>query len=291
MRALGLKSLRLAAAALACLLCSACTGLFLHPDRVFHLPNLMLGTKAEDVEIVTPDGLSLHALWMPVPPELRNASLLYLHGNAENLSGHAHMVSWLPRHGYQVLALDYRGFGRSQGEADLAGAHVDAEAALSWLLAKGHDETGPVMVYGQSLGGSIAIRALAQSNQRNQVAALVSDSAFASYRRIAREKLSLLWLTWPFQWPLSFLISDQLAAEDVIAYLAPMPILLMHGEADAVVPVSHVHRLFDAAGEPKQLILVDNGHHIDGTQRRAAREGFLQFLQGVVDVKTPLRIE
>lgn len=266
---------------LCCSALSACTGIFLQPDRVVHYPKRALGTPAEEVWITSADGTRLRALLMPTAIKPK-ATLLYLHGNAENLSTHAHLVSWLPAQGYQVLALDYRGYGGSEGIQEIDGVHADAQAALAWLVNKPRDETGPIIVYGQSLGGSIATYLVAHSPLRKQISALIVDSAFSSYRRIAREKLGQFWLTWPFQWPLSFSISDRYASEDAIASISPIPLLLMHGDHDAVVDASHAQRLYDAAREPKQLWLVKGGQHIDATFHPDIRVRFLDFLQKVV---------
>lgn len=263
---------------LACALLGGCTTIFLQPDRVAYYPKRPLGTPAEDVWITSGDGTRLHALRMPTPTKPK-ATILYLHGNAENLSTHAHLVSWLPAQGYEVLALDYREYGQSGGDRDIDGVHQDAEAALAWLVARGAEKTGPIIVYGQSIGGSIAIRLVATSPLRSQVRALVSDSAFSSYRRIAREKLGSVWLTWPLQWPLSLLMSDRYAAIDAVAKISPIPLLIIHGDEDIVVDVSHAQRLFDAAREPKQLWIVPGGHHIDATFRLPVRERFLAYLQ------------
>ncbi len=264
-----------------CIGLSGCTSVFVHPDRIAHLQERPFGTPTEDVWIKTRDGSRLHALYMPAQGA-RRATVLHLHGNAENVSSHAHMVSWLPAQGYAVLALDYRGYGRSEGEADVDTIHQDAEDALAWLAARGEHDTGRLIVFGQSIGGSVAIRLIASSPWRAHVAAVVADSAFSSYRRIAREKLSQLWLTWPLQWPLSLLISDHYAAIDVVADISPIPLLLIHGERDFIVDPSHTKRLYDAAREPKSLWLIPEGTHIDAMHRKAERARFLEFLNDAV---------
>lgn len=276
----------LLAALLLGLMLSGCTGIFLHPDRVDYAPGRPLGVPAEDVWLTAADGQQLHALLMPAQGQPR-ATLLFLHGNAENLSSHARIMTWLPAQGYAVLALDYRGFGRSQGEAGVAEIHADAEAALAWLVAQGRDRTGPLVVYGQSIGASVAIRFVAGSPLRNHVAALIADSPFSSYRGIAREKLDAVWLTWPLQWPLSLLISDRHSAIDVVADLSPIPLLLVHGERDLVVPASHSQRLYDVAREPKALWLIPDGKHIDAPRREAMRARLLEFLDGIVQPAKP----
>ncbi len=265
---------------LSCLILSGCTSVFLQPDRVPYFADRPLGTPTEDVWIAAPDGQKLHALYLPAHGRAR-ATVLYLHGNAENLSTHVRAVEWLPAQGYSVLALDYRGYGRSSGKASIRGVHEDAAAALAWLAAQQGEADMPVIVYGQSLGASIAIRSVASSPFRDTVAAVVAESPFARYRGIAREKLSQVWLTWPLQWPLSLLISDRYAAIDVVNQLSPIPLLLIHGAHDVVVDVRHSQRLYAAAGLPKDLWVIPQGGHIDATRRESVRERLLAFLAGI----------
>jgi fermentation-respiration switch protein FrsA (DUF1100 family) len=256
---------------------SGCTSVFLQPDHVRYFAGRAPDTPVHDVRITAPDGTALHAQYLPAQAPLRG-TVLFLHGNAENLSSHIHMVTWLPAAGYAVLALDYRGYGESAGSAGIDGVHQDAAAALAWLVARGTAETGPLIVYGQSLGASVAIYLVATSPLRTHVSALIADSAFSSYRRIAREKLDAFWLSWPLQWPLSWLISDRYAAIDVVARISPIPLLLLQGDADAVVDVSHARRLYEAAHEPRQLWIVPGGHHIDAVRRPQIRERLIDYL-------------
>jgi fermentation-respiration switch protein FrsA (DUF1100 family) len=273
------RSCRTLAVLWLCLVLGGCTGLFLYPDRVRHLPDRALGTPVEELWIPAADGSGLHALFLPAQGP-RRATLLFLHGNAENLSSHAHAVSWLPAQGYAVLALDYRGYGRSQGSANVDAVHQDAAAVLAWLTAQDAAVTGPLIVYGQSLGGSVAIRLAAQAEaaQRQRLAAVIADSAFSSYRGIAREKLSQAWLTWPLQWPLSLLVSNRYSALDVVDRISPIPLLLIHGERDAVVDASHARRLYAEAQDPKAIWLIPEGRHIDAVRREPVRRQLLQYL-------------
>jgi uncharacterized protein len=277
LRASGLCERRgIAALALMCVLLGGCTSVFLFPDRVHHFPDRSLGTPVRDAWIPAVDGGRLHALDLPGAGTPR-AAVLFLHGNAENLSSHIHAINWLPARGYHVLALDYRGYGRSSGKAGIDAVHEDAQAALAWLAAR---EPGmPLIVYGQSLGGSIALRLVAQAPQRQRIVAVVAESAFASYRDIAREKLAQAWLTWPLQWPLSWLISDRHAAIEVVDRISPIPLLLIHGEQDRIVEVHHAQRLFEAAAEPKALWRIPEGRHIDALAREPLRLRLLEFLE------------
>src|SRR6185295_19270284 len=109
--------------------------------------------------------------------------------------------------------------------------------------------------------------------------ALVVDSAFSSHRDITREKLATFWGTWLFQYPLSWTVTDEYSPLAAIEQIAPLPLLLVHGERDVIIPPEHSKRLFAAAGEPKELWLVPDVGHIGAFQRSDMRERFVAYLQ------------
>ena len=140
-----------------------------------------------------------------------------------------------------------------------------------------------MIVFGQSLGGSLAITALAASPLRHQVRALVIEGAFTSYRALAREKLADFWLTWPLQAPLALTIDDSYRPIDVIGELAPLPLLIVHGEADRVVPPDHAVALYEAARPPKTLWLVPGAGHIAAFTTSANRAELVAYLIQILD--------
>jgi hypothetical protein len=264
--------MRAAVAALA-LLAAGCTQLFLHPGKVQALHPDQLGLRYEDVWLAAPDGAKLHGWWLP-PAAPARGTVLHLHGNAENISTFIKAVDWLPGAGYGVLLVDYRGYGRSGGTATIHAVHEDARLALDAALAR----PGPLFVFGQSLGGSAAIHAVARHPHSARVAAVITEGAYSSYRRIAREKMGQAWFTWALQWPLSFLFSDRYAAEHSAGALAPVPLLVVHGERDEVVALSHARRLFEAAREPRELWIVPGSGHVNAFTRAENRERLLAYL-------------
>jgi fermentation-respiration switch protein FrsA (DUF1100 family) len=265
---------------------SACTGLVFYPTREYALTPDQIGLAYREVDFLTADGIRLHGWFLPAEPP-RVGSILFAHGNAENISTHIGSVAWLPAAGFDVLLFDYRGYGRSEGAPSLAGLQLDFEAALRLLLEAPEFGTDRVVVFGQSLGAALAITALADSPNRDRVQGLVVEGAFTSYRDLAREKLGGFWLTWPLQWPLGFTIDDRYRPIEAIARLAPMPVLLIHGEDDRVVPAHHARDLFAAAGEPKDLWLVPETGHIQAMARPEVRAHLLDYLHTVLgDPKT-----
>ena len=260
------------------LLLSGCTGAFFQPDRLVHATPASLGLAYEPVTLQAADGVELFAWFLPAQGETRG-TLLFLHGNAENISTHFANIAWMPAQGFNVLALDYRGYGGSQGAPSIAGAQLDIDAALQALLARRETAGGRVAILGQSLGASLAIHYVAHSKYRDRVCALVADSAFADYRLIVKEKLASFVLTWPLQWLPAITVDDEYSPKRAVAAVSPIPLLLIHGEADQIVPAHHSRLLYERAAEPKQLWLVPGAAHIQAMRDAQVRERLIDYLR------------
>ncbi|MGA9031180.1 MAG: alpha/beta fold hydrolase [Sulfuricaulis sp.] len=258
-----------------------CSGMFFFPYRGQVLSPEQLGLKYEDVYFTASDGIRLHAWLLPAEGKALG-TILFLHGNAENISTHIMSVRWLPAQGYNVFLLDYRGYGASEGEPSVEGVQEDVNAAMRTLLSRPDVNPDRLVVFGQSLGGSIAIYNVAHSPYRQHIRALAVESAFASYRQIAREKLADFWLTWPLQYPLSWTVSDAYSPSDAVAGVSPIPLLVIHGDHDAIVPLHHGQRLYELAREPKQLWVVPGGGHIQAFQYQTYRDRFVAYLTEVL---------
>ena len=137
--------------------------MFFYPDSATYATPAQLGVRAEDVQIVTADGSRLHGWFLPAAGNAKG-TVLHLHGNAANVSNHLPLVSWLPARGYNVLMVDYRGFGRSQGRPSLDGIVDDAAAALAHLRTRPDVDASELIVLGQSIGGATALRLLARDS-------------------------------------------------------------------------------------------------------------------------------
>ena len=257
---------------------TGCTPLFFHPTREHVLTPDQVGLAWRDVWFESADGVRLHGWFLPAEGPSKG-TVLFLHGNAQNISTHLGGVAWLPGRGYNVFLLDYRGYGSSAGVPDLDGLHRDAAAALTATF--GLDDVDPtrVVLFGQSLGGAIAIDTLAVSPDKARVRALIVEGAFAGYRRIAREVLSRTWLTWPLQGPLSLTVADDYDPERAIASIAPVPVLIIQGEDDAIVDPGHARDLYAAANQPKALWLVPGAPHIAALRTPAMRDRFVAWLE------------
>lgn len=258
---------------------NGCSSLLFHPERELVLTPDRLGVPYRDARLTTPDGIDLHAWFIPAycagkVPCPAKADILFLHGNAENVSTHTFAVLWLVLHGYNLFAIDYRGFGRSGGSVSLSGAETDAQTAMTFLLDK--SPRTPLFVFGQSIGAAIAVSAVAKYDRQSELAGVVIDSAFSSARRIAREKVASLWLLWAFQYPLSYLVPENDPQGNIAKIRVPK--LFLTTRDDIVVPSAHTERLFAAATKPKELLTVPAGGHIRALSDPSAKAALLNFL-------------
>ena len=267
---------------LTALLLGGCNSLFFQPNRIgYYFPH-QFGLEHEDVFFESTDGTRLTAWWLPAQGTPRG-TIVYFHGNGANISNHLVIVRWLPAAGYSVFLFDYRGYGVSEGEPSRAGLIQDGVAAIAAVRARPDVDPRRLVVFGQSLGGAVAIGALARAGTQG-VRALVVEGAFGSYREEARRFMNEHWLFWPFQYPAALLFfSDEHRAYDDLAALADLPFLVIHSTGDTTVPLANGERLYEAfPGPDKQLWIVDSSIHVgtfvpDGSPWRAR---LLDFLAG-----------
>ncbi len=258
---------------------SGCQRLFFFPTTDHYWDPADAGLIYEDVFFEAPDGTPLHGWFLPSRAEETHGTVLFFHGNAQNVSTHVVAVWWLPREGFNVFLFDYRGFGHSEGRPTFNGVHLDAEAALRTVLEMDGVEAGRLIVFGQSLGATVAVTAVAHWEEAPPVG-LIAESPFASYRGITREKLGDFWLTWPFQYPLSWFVGDDYAPLDHVGLLAPMPLLLIVAEDDRTIPPHHGEILFEAAGEPRYLWRIEGARHNQPLADPRVRRRFAETLRG-----------
>tara|TARA_Y100001001_G_scaffold33261_1_gene27642 strand:- start:528 stop:1403 length:876 start_codon:yes stop_codon:yes gene_type:complete len=268
--------------AIAAVLQTGCSSVFFYPDNATYITPDRLNLDFEDVYLDTADGETLHGWWLPaLTYEPAKGTIYYLHGNAQNVSAHILNVAWLPEKGYNVFTLDYRGYGQSTGAPDIEGALHDAETGLRWLTHQEHTEDRPLYLLGQSLGGALSIALASEWTQRNEQPTLdgiILDGTFSGFRYIAREKLDLFWLTWPFQYPLSWTIPDDYEGTDRIADLSPVPVMVIHSVRDGIIPFEHGVRLYEAAEQPKEFLQTDTPHAATFVIP-AYREAVLEFME------------
>jgi uncharacterized protein len=228
------------------------------------------GLRFENVSFRSSDGTPLHGWFIPAKSGKPQGTVVFSHGNAGSIGHHLGFVTWLAEAGYQVLMFDYRGFGKSGGQVDRRGMINDVKAAFSYAGSRRDVDSRRLISYGHSLGGAKSVTALAETPVKG-LRAIVIDGAFASYQDMARILGGQLGAS---------LVTDELAPEGFVGKLSPVPLLVIHGTRDEVVPVSQGRRLFESAREPKTFFEVKTGRHGDSLSRDhgAFRKRMLNWL-------------
>ena len=192
--------------------------------------------------------------------------VLYLHGNGSNMGANVEHANRFHRLGLSVFAIDYRGYGKSQGDfPSESQVYEDAQLAWDYLVQQRGVNPNQIYIYGHSLGGAIAIDL---ALRHPEAAGLIVEGSFTSTRAMVDFQKGLFWL-FPIDWLLTQRF-DSLSKVDRLQ----MPVLFIHGTADNVVPVEMSKKLFDAAPEPKQLYIVSDGGH-----NNVAQIGGAEYLQ------------
>lgn len=214
------------------------------PDVAAVLPG------AEEVTFPTEDGLRLAAWFVPTTGDANGGTVVVLNGNAGNRSHRAPLARALAEKGYGVLLVDYRGYGANPGRPTEDGLIADARAAVAYLETRPDVDADQIAYFGESLGAAVAIGLAEQ----RPPAALVLRSPFVSLPDIAS-------VHYPFL-PTSGLLWDHYPNLDRISRI-DAPILIVAGSADSIVPPSQSQRLFEAASEPKEFVMIEGADHND----------------------------
>ncbi|MEX5541215.1 alpha/beta hydrolase [Pseudomonas poae] len=226
-------------------------------------------------------GQNIHGWWYPADRQDAPA-ILYLHGVRWNLTGQLFRIEQLHALGYSVLAIDYRGFGQSQGDLP-SETSVYEDARIAWERFKVlQPDPGKRLIYGHSLGGAVAIDLAAQLGQQTPlpVRGLVIESTFTSLADVATAVADT---SLPVRW----LLSQKFDSIDKIADIH-MPLLVVHGLDDRYVPPRFSEQLFEAAREPKRLLLVPGASHNNSLS--LAGRNYRQALDTLMQTEMPTQV-
>jgi fermentation-respiration switch protein FrsA (DUF1100 family) len=207
------------------------------------------GIAIEDAWFETEDGSRLHG-WF-VPAANPRAVVLFAHGNAGNLTHRVDILDALGRGlGASVLVFDYRGYGRSAGRPTVEGILADARAARRWLARRAGVDESQIVLVGESIGGAVMVDLAARDGARG----LVLENTFTSLPDVA---------AYHYPWlPVRLVMRSQLnSLARIRDYHGPL--LQFHGDADRIIPFQLGQKLFEAANEPKQLVVIPFGDHND----------------------------
>jgi fermentation-respiration switch protein FrsA (DUF1100 family) len=217
--------------------------LIYYPTRRLEATPGEYGLPFEDVRVTAEDGVRLHGWYVPGS---RPVTVLWCHGNAGNVSHRVENLRLLrDRLGVGTLLFDYRGYGESDGTPSEIGTYRDARAYRVWLRER---TAGPVVYFGRSLGAAVAAALAVEAPP----AALVLETPFTSVRAMANATLP----------GAGYLFRTRYDTLGLVGRIRA-PVLVLHGDADEVVPFHHGQAVFAAAREPKRFFRIPGAHHND----------------------------
>ncbi len=209
------------------------------------------GLHLEEVWLMTEDGVKLNAWFLPNPASPK--VLLWFHGNAENIGMGLEQMKAFSRFGSNLLAVDFRGYGKSEGKPDEPGVYRDADAAYRYLVEARHFEPRNIFIYGHSLGGAVAT----DLASRHECGGLIVESSLSSAREMARRILRI-----PF---MEYVTKTRFDSVGKIARVRA-PVLIIHGTQDKVIPFTMGQELYQAARQPKSFMPIEGAGHDDPFQ-------------------------
>ncbi len=229
------------------------------------VPQEAYGVQIEDVWLHTADGVKINAFFHSNPDSKQ--VLLWFHGNAENIGYGLSQMRELATAGTSILAVDYRGYGKSEGSPYEAGVYKDADAAYDYLVKQRQFRPQDILIYGHSLGGAVAVNLAS----RRPCGGLIVQSSFTSARDMARRMLAI---------PLiAYVVQSRFDSVERIRDVHA-PILIAHGTRDDVVPLAMGQQLFAAAPEPKRFYPIQGAGHNDMLE--VGGEAYLACLKAFV---------
>ncbi len=224
-----------------------------------------IGLKYQNVQLVTADGVNLHGWFIPSNHAI--GTVVFFHGNAGNISHRLESIDVFNGLNLNVFIIDYRGYGKSEGKVTEKGTYRDAEAAWIYLTETRSISTNKIIIFGRSLGASIATWLASKKTP----AALIIESGFTSIPSIAKRIYPYL----PVRWLTHFKYDTKSYVKNLSS-----PVLVVHSKNDEIIPFDEGLELFNAAPKNKQFLEMRGGHN-DGflITGSAYIEGLRTFIQ------------
>lgn len=257
---------------------SACDSVLYYPTHdVVNKPEDS-GATVENIWFQNEEGAKLHGVYFRHLNTSRpaRAVFVFFHGNGSNLTGHFPHLIWTLKQDFDFFIFDYQGYGESPGEPTPKGTLLDGKAAVRYVASR-YPEL-PLIIFGQSLGGAVAMRTVIELKDEIKPGLIIVDSSFISYREVARNIVSRYGLGSVLS---IFLPSDEFAPVDRVAEIAPIPMLIYHGNLDQIVDYKFGLQIFEKAGSSKEFWTVFSGQHTDAFSKRhngIYKQALLDFL-------------
>ena len=241
-----------------------------HPVRMDPNHRVAPPSGGSDVWFTTADGYRLNGWFFESQTEPQVATVIFFHGNSGNISDVGWLGEWFAKQGFDVLLVDYRGYGASAGEpGDESGLYADGDAAVAFVVYEKRERPNRIALYGTSLGTTV----VADVASRHQIGAVIIESGLSSATSLATHRFS-----WLPQF-LHFLGKNDFESARKLGSVKA-PVLIAHGDPDPVIPTSEARLLFEAANDPKRLLIFPGaGHNVFGSVRDPYLNQVVEFIR------------
>ena len=229
------------------------------PDKNIRLPEQYGLSDFEEYFIYNSDNIKIQLWYKPAKKHL--PTIIYFHGNASHIGNRAGIFSALSNKGFGVLAVSYRGYGKSSGTPSEQGLYADARSAINFAINQKNIPLSDIIIYGESLGSGVAVQMASEMN----FAGLILQ---APYTSIADRASEIYWFL-----PVRMILQDNFNSLSKIAKIHS-PLLIFHGELDSVIPISQGKAIFDAAPQPKKAVYFSDIEHNNFDSETIANEVF-----------------
>jgi len=232
---------------------------FYYPNRTLYVDPDTVGLHPELVRYPSLDGKLLTALYFKTDQSPKG-TIVHFHGNYGNVSNHFPLSLFLMKYGFDVLAFDYEGYGASEGRPTAKNLVEDGIASVRYAQAHLRGPAKGVAVFGQSLGGAVAV---VVASDEPLVKGAVIEAAFSGHAAMARAALKRHVLTWPLYPFAPLFMNHSYDAIRFVGRISPRPVYFIHGDRDQIVPVQMSKDLYEKAGDPKKVWIVEGAGHLE----------------------------
>lgn len=242
--------------------------LIYYPYKQIEITPEYISLDYEELTLTTSDNIQLNAWWIPHADA--RATLLFLHGNAGNISHRLDSIDIFHELGLSVLIIDYRGYGKSTGTPSEKGTYIDAETAWNYLTHEKNINSDKIIIFGRSLGGAVATWLA----ERYSSAALILESNFTSIANIGKHYYPYL--------PTSLLTRIKYPSKNRMSNIKT-PVLIIHSANDEIIPYKFGKQLFEAANQPKTFLDINGDHNngfINSTEKYSS--GIDKFISNIL---------
>ena len=256
---------------------TSCTNLLYYPNSYRYVNEKKLDHVPTEVELDTEENKNLLSWYFEASKNRLPITIIFSHGNGQNMSAHFRSLYWILQDELNFFIVGYPGYGPNEGTPTPKSTVQTVLAAISWV--KKNKPNDAIFIFGQSLGGNIALRALSDSDNKN-ICGIAVEGTFLSYRKAAQKTLAKKWFLWPFQWLSYVLIDDTYSIKNNLSKLEKNNYLVIHGKKDPSIPFELGEELYNKLPQTKLLWINEEGKHIDTFfKNNQRRKDFVKFIK------------